>query len=318
MCMIRRHRQFILHFLTAIVLSINHALVLARPESAFSTCKVRVNGILNGTLTHNGIDNETVQQYIYHGPIGGMKQSYATSHREEFIAITTEGCKAICDDPIDWYWVSDPPLTLGIISNWVLPVIALLSALPYDAGTGGWRRKARRTTLALFNWLGSPQTALTATFFNIHQMRKCLGSVEVSGDREIQRLKTDAYYVLCCIGQFELPEDTDCFLEALTYGLFKPIQDLAKIPRKQNDTAKRWTADLLHAMAHQMRRSRRLGVWPTSASIFLFFVAYTTSVVMSFLTTTHSLAFGILITWFPLLLFFSILDRNPNSAERTQ
>jgi len=327
--MIRRHRQFLLHVISAVVLSssINHVLVFALPESAFSNCKVRLNGILNGTMTHNGIDNETVQQYIYYGPIGGMKQSFAASHRDEFMAVTTEGCKAICDDPIDWYWVSDPPFSLGIISNWVLPVIALLSALPYDAGTGGWWSKAKRTTLALFNWLGSPQTALTATFFNMYQMRECLGSIGGGGasddDREMQRLKTDAYYVLCCIGQFELPEDVDCFLEALTYGLFKPMQQQQKTypesrERKHNNTAKRWTADLLHAMAHQMRRSRRLGVWATSASIFLFFVAYAVSVAMSFLTTTHSLAYGILITWFPLLLFFSILDRNPNSAERTQ
>ncbi|KAK3369613.1 hypothetical protein B0T24DRAFT_533304 [Lasiosphaeria ovina] len=310
----QHHRQFLCRCIIATALPINHVLVHAKPESAFLTCSVRLNGILNGTLTHNGIDKETVQQYIYHGPIGRMKQS----HREESIAITTEGCKAICDDPIDWYWASDPTFMLGIISTWVLPVISLLAALPYDAGTGGWHKNVKRTVLALFNWLGSPQTALTATFFNIHQMRECLRAAGVSDDREIWGLKTDAYYVLCCTGQFELPTDKDCFLEALTYGLFKPIHDLAKIPAKHNNTAKRWTADLLRVMARQMRRSRRLGVWATSASIFLFFVAYAVSVVLAFLTTTHSIAFGTLISWFPLLLFFSILDRNPNSAERTR
>jgi len=129
--------------------------------------------------------------------------------------------------------------------------------------------------------------------------------------------------VLCCIGQFELPEDIDCFLDALTYGLFKPLCSPMMIEAEHNRTARKWTKELLRAMAHQMRRSRRLGVWSTCASILLFFVAYAVSVVLAFSdlgerTTTHSLAFGILITWFPLLIFFSILDRNPNSADRTR
>jgi hypothetical protein len=77
-------------------------------------------------------------------------------------------------------------------------------------------------------------------------------------------------------------------------------------------------------MARQMRASRRRGVWPTFASIILFFVAYGVSVALAFSndmgdrTTTHSLAYGILISWLPLLVLFAILDRNPNSAERTR
>lgn len=316
--------------------------VLSQPASTFDACKVRLDRILNGTEIFQGISNNTVGKYIYNGTIGGMKPEYAQKSRDKFIAITTEGCKAICGDQIDWYWASDPSSTLGIISNWVLPIIALLAALPYDSGQGsGWWRNVGRTLLNLRNWLGSPQTALTATFFNIHQMQKCRAAsrnatpygfqsqeIEAGAYRaeaaRAKTLKTDAYYVLCCIGQFELPSSNlDCFLETLIYGLFKPVCNPFHNEAEHNTTAKRWTEELLRAMAHQMRRSRRLGVWATSASILLFFVAYAVSVVLAFgdlgeRTTTHSLAFGILITWFPLLLFFSILDRNPNSAERTE
>jgi hypothetical protein len=297
---------------------------LGKPESKFGKCKARLDSILNGTETYNGISNETVHQYIYDGPIGGMKYDYAQRSRDQFIAITTDGCEVICDDPIDWYWESDPSTTLGIISNWILPIIALLAALPYDSGQGGHPlRNALRTMSELVNWLGSPQTALTATFFNIHQMLKCLEAAKQTSGAD-QALQRDAYYVLCCVGQFELPADTDCFLDALTYGLFKPLHvDPASVPVEYNDIATCWTEELLRAMAHQMRRSRRRGVWSTFASIFLFFVAFAVSVVLAFgdlgeRTTTHSLAFGLLITWFPLLLLFSILDRNPNSAERTR
>jgi hypothetical protein len=43
------------------------------------------------------------------------------------------GCKTVCQNPIDWYWQTNIDLTLGIIANWILPIIALLAALPWDS-----------------------------------------------------------------------------------------------------------------------------------------------------------------------------------------
>lgn len=239
-------------------------------------------------------------------------------------------------------------MTLGIVSNWILPIIALLAALPYDSAQGrsgragwyhGWLAKARGTVLELLSWLGSPQTALAATFFNIHQIRRCFDAAmspntgipgqarqplyATTQKPDLQPLKKDAYYVLCCIGQFKLPADTDRFAEVLVYGLFKPICNRSVVQKEHNRAAKQWTAELLRAMARQMRRSRRRGVWSTFASILLFFIAYGVAVVLAFAelgerTTTRSLALGILITWFPLLVLFAVLDRNPNSADRTR
>ncbi|KAK1749887.1 hypothetical protein QBC47DRAFT_354353 [Echria macrotheca] len=311
--MLSYRRLRVIYLLAA---ALHYQIALGQRQSKFSECKARLDGILAGTTEFNGITNATVDRYIYHGPIAGMKDGFAKTSRDQFIAITTDGCKAICEDPVDWYWDSDPDMTLGIISNWILPIIALLAALPYDSGRGGLRHVVR-TLAEVRNWLGSPQTALTATFFSIHQMRRCRARARTVNQK-------DAYYVLYCIGQFELPLDSNCFLEALSYGLFRPIyEDPISIPAAHNRTAKRWSEELLYAMARQMRRSRRRGVWSMCASVFLFFVAFAVSVVLAFAdlgerTTTHSLAFGILITWFPLLLFFSILDRNPNSAERTR
>lgn len=260
-----------------------------------------------------------------------------------------KGCKVICEDPIDWYWASDISLTLGIVSNWILPIIALLAALPYDSAHGRNGEKsryrcrlsrARKTIWELLNWLGSPQTALTATFFNIHQIRVCLDAAKSSKpgiplqrpqrahdtelQHDLQSLEKDAYYVLCCIGQFKLPPNTNRFAEILVYGLFKPICNRrSAVEDDRNRAARRWSAELLRAMARQMRRSRCRGVWSTFASILLFFIAYGVAVVLAFgdlgeRTTTHSLAFGILISWFPLLILFAVLDRNPNSADRTR
>ena len=193
--------------------------------------------------------------------------------------------------------------------------------------------------MELLSWLGSPQTALTATFFNIHQIRKCFDAAmspstglpnqpgqpfyDIERNPSVLLLKKDAYYILCCVGQFKLPPNTNRFVEVLVYGLFKPLCNRSVVENEHNRVAKQWTKELLQAMARQMKRSRRRGVWSTFASIFLFFVAYGVAVVLAFAdlgerTTTHSLAFGILITWFPLLLLFAVLDRNPNSADRTR
>ncbi len=112
-------------------------------------------------------------------------------------------------------------------------------------------------------------------------------------------------------------------MRVLVYGLFGPLCNRSVVEHEHNRVAKQWTKELLRAMARQMRRSRRRGVWSSFASIFLFFVAYSVAVVLAFAdlgerTTTHSLAFEILITWFPILLLFAVLDRNPNSADRTR
>jgi hypothetical protein len=244
---------------------------------------------------------------------------------------------------VDWYWASDINLTLGIVSNWIIPILALLAALPYDSlhrrndGAFWYQGRVMKTMGALVNWIGSPQTALTATLFNIHQIRKCFHATEasgegVSGDRDLQPLKTHAYYVLCCIGQFKLKEVDAEFLRVLTYGLFMPICDVTVGEGGDADgvadeaiqrRARGYTTELLQAMAFQLRMLRRRGVYPTFISVFLFFIAYAISIALAFAdvgerTTTHSLAFGILISWLPLLVLFALLDRNPVSADRSR
>jgi hypothetical protein len=226
-------------------------------------------------------------------------------------------------------------LALGITSNWVLPIIALLAALPYESlhrrndGAPWYEGKLARTLAALLNWLGSPQTALTATLFNIHQIRKCMHATSssgmgVSGDNELQHVKRDAYYVLSVLGQFKLKTPNrlhDRFLVVLTYGLFRPL--ISGGMETDVPLARSKTRELLQEMAFQLRMLRRRGVYPTFVSIFVFFVAFGVSLVFAFAdvgerTTAHSLALGILVSWLPLMVLFTILDRNPVSADRTK
>jgi hypothetical protein len=259
-----------------------------------------------------------------------------------------EGCKFICEDPLDWYWTTDVGLTLATVSNWVLPIMALLAVLPYDSlhrkndGAPWSKGRFLGTISALLHWLGSPQTALTSTLFNIHQVRKCFHATlpsgsGISGSNRTQHLKKDAYYVLSCIGQFKLPKATEkpC-LDALLYGLFRPfvgmdageagVADAGILLQPIDHPGRRaemWTTELVQEMAFQLRMLRRRGVYPAFVSVFLFFVAYAVALVLAFAnvgerTTAYSLALGILVSWLPLLVIFTILDRNPVSADRSR
>lgn len=303
----------------------------------FETCKARIKGILDGTIPEwNGITKDNFARYQYFGPVAGMNPNFERNHRDNFTTLTTQGCKVLCQDPIDWYWQSNIGLTLGIISNWILPILALLAALPYDSLHGRigsqplHQSRPLKTLGALNNWIGSPQTALTSTLFNIHQMRKCLRETVPLGQHTVSsgytEDKMNAYYVLSCIGQFRLPGISDKdFLLALSYGLFRPMVSLTEPESATGDrTAQQWTKQLLQELAFHLKMLRRRGVYPAFLSIFLFCVAYTVSVVLAFAngmgerTTAHSLAFGILLSWLPLLVLFAIIDRNPVSADRSR
>lgn len=304
--------------------------------SKFDICKTRVQEILSGTLEWKGINNATIGEYQYFGAVRGMNPDYSDSNRTNFLTLTTQGCRTLCEDPTDFYWTSNVALTLGIIANWILPILALLAALPYDSHHGRVVRapihqsRVLKTLGALNNWVGSPQTAMATTLFNIHQMRLCVRETfpvgsGISGDDGLSSIKRDAYYVLSCVNQFRLPRHDDAeFMNALTYGLFRPMvaRDAAE-PDRGNARAREWTEQLVREMAFHLRMLRRRGVYPALLSVFLFCVAYAVSVVMAFAeigerTTAHALAFGILVSWLPLLVLFAIIDRNPVSADRSR
>jgi uncharacterized membrane protein (DUF485 family) len=199
------------------------------------------------------------------------------------------------------------------------------------------------------NWLGSPQTALTATIFNFRQLSECQrrvvaasrsgaktreagksspSSSSLRGVSATTRSSTasDVYFILSCLNQFELPVTPGLrrrFLEVLMYGLFRP---LTTAEESESDEGSEADAVLLRelaaTMAFQLRMLRRRGVIPTLGSLATFLIAFVFSVVLAFddlgdRTTAHSLAIGLLFGWLPLLIISSIIDRNPVSADRS-
>jgi len=104
-------------------------------------------------------------------------------------------------------------------------------------------------------------------------------------------------------------------LQALVYGVFRPLS-------KDNCLDAELSRQMLLDMAFQLRMLRRRAVIPTLASLGTFLVAFIFSVVLAFAelgpdNTPFSLAYGLFIFWVPLLVIFTIVDRNPVSSDRT-
>jgi hypothetical protein len=201
-----------------------------------------------------------------------------------------------------------------MVTTWIFPLAIVLS-LPYESLHNS---KFRRTATAILNWLGSPQTALTATVFNFRQIREAHRRALVEINNK-SKTWNDMYYVLSCLNQFGIPhsgEERITFLQTLVYALFCPVLG----SRRATET--KLTKYLLRSIAHQLRMHRRRSVMPTLASLGIFLVAFVFSVVLSFAqvgedTKVDLLVLGLLFTWLPVLVVFAIVDRNPVSSERT-
>jgi hypothetical protein len=219
---------------------------------------------------------------------------------------------------------------IATTSNWIFPLNILLT-LPFESCH---RHKVRRTLAAVSFWLGSPQTALTAAVWNFRQTRRAYRRArEANSDRSDWM---DALFIITVFNQFDLKLGKNDqrrreLLEALMYGLFQPLSNdrdgdgdgvhLATICQ-HHPTEIQMTRELLATLAFSLRMLRRRGVIPTLASLATFLLAFIFSVVLAFgdisgdSIAVFSLNLGLLVSWLPVLVIFSVVDRNPVSSER--
>ncbi|KAK3340015.1 hypothetical protein B0T25DRAFT_561096 [Lasiosphaeria hispida] len=311
------------------------AVHVSAERNTFDRCKTRVAAILDGQPDPYGsLTKEDMQKYIYTGSVKNLSPSYP---RDKYVTLTLEGCHQVCNSPIDWYLTSDPTLSLSIAANWILPILALIACLPWDSlhirnpGDSFHSGRIGGTLKTLLNWLGSPATALTATLYNIHQIRKCKRYTFFPGGTQEQTTnehhKRNAYYTLSCIAQFSLPAGAGsaALVDVLAYGLFRPlsVSEGGGDGGGGNPRAALLATELLEALAFQLRMFRRRGVYPAGINIVVFLGAFAISVGLAFAdlgawTTAHSLALGLLVSWLPVLVMFSLVDRNPVSAVRNR
>ncbi|CCC14319.1 unnamed protein product [Sordaria macrospora k-hell] len=308
-------------------------------------CRDRVYSIINGAGDPYG--NLTEQdlyqnKWIYEGHVQNLDDTIRYN-RSAYIAITLEGCKNLCHSPIEWYLTQSPPTqSFNIAANWILPILALVACLPFDslhrrAPGSRWHNGRLPTTLkAILNWLGSPPTSLTATLWNVYQIRQCKyytfsnGGSHEQANRRLEYPKATSYYILSCINQFELPtepQEKGEFVETLVYGILKPLehhhpngQGHGQIAQEAARQAVLYTTELREALAFQLRMYRRRGTYPAGINICVFLGAFAISIGLAFAddlgeyTTAHSLALGLLEQASRVKPFRKILSSNANKA----
>lgn len=128
------------------------------------------------------------------------------------------GCVAICGPEVE---LQEPNSALSMVATWIF-LLAIVLSLPYESLNGKF--KVRKTLAATINWLGSRQTALTATIFNFWQIK---GANTLKNRHrhpsDCPDRWNDALYVLTCLSQYDITDlsESQQHLEILMYGLFR-------------------------------------------------------------------------------------------------
>ena len=216
--------------------------------------------------------------------------------------------------------LQEPRTALSLVATWIFPLTIVLS-LPYEALHG--KRKILRTIAVTINWLGSPQTALTATIHNFRQIRRAhqWAMQEQGHSNPSTERWNDAMHVLTCFSQYEITDISNEHLTTLFYGLFRTTDTHHQTIDGRNDGL--LTRQLLSQLAFQLRILRRRTVVPTPANLATFLVAFVLSVVLSLAELGESssvdpLILGLLFSWLPVLVIFATVDPNPVSADRAR
>jgi hypothetical protein len=287
----------------------------------------------NITMPEGNITDGMYMPFTYEGKFKSRTIAFLPSSTAIYVWILDsletllmfKGCKLVCGNPIV---LNKLDIGLSISATWIFPLAILLS-LPYESLH---KKRKRKTLAALSNWLGSPQTSLTASVWNFRQTKRCRQVIKAGNSKPEWK---DAFYVLSCFNQFDLrswenqvgqkvEEDQRRLLRTLVYGLFRPISCAQPDPNfgpGREILEKALIKELLSTLAFQLRKLRRRGVIPTIASLMTFLLAFIFSVILAFAdlkesTSVFILDLALLFSWLPVLVIFTIVDRNPVSSER--
>lgn len=234
------------------------------------------------------------------------------------LTLKTKGCEQLCGTGPDLNDVID---AFQILTTWVLPAIALMSQFPYESLS----HRKRRNAEAFANWIGAPAAAIATTFWNIMTIHACALKPTQFRNSDASGHIRNSLYILSCVNQYEylrrglLVAQAQRRDRALLRGVLHPYVR-AEDPMLTTDRRKileNWNEHL----AFQLRLQRRKGVYPIYISILWFGLAFIFSIVIAFASlgdnsTAHSLALGLLLSWVPVVVFASVVDRNPTSATR--
>ena len=262
--------------------------------------------------------HDKYSQHLYHGKVQGILAGDGV--RPDLI--TVHGCEILCGKGSEYYPWKDASNT---ITTWVLPILGLLIQAPFETN------KFLRTCSALARWMGSPIATLSYTLWNIKVHGTCALMVDMATDcfdKEAQPPKQsefgdvrNSFYILSVMNQYGVCEEwlekgVDMDAEKLLrIALFSDVLPLSSGNVPGDDLAR-----VRARLARTLRIFRKKGVVPVFVTMFWFLFALGISFQSAFgligaNATAHALAMGLLLSWLPVLILISIIDRNPVATD---
>ncbi|MCJ1335275.1 hypothetical protein MMC09_000543 [Bachmanniomyces sp. S44760] len=250
-------------------------------------------------------------KYRFTGSGSGI--SLETDHDD---LISVLGCKAICGDGIQWYAWEDTSQT---ITTWVLPAIGLMIQAPFESN------HLKRTIYALIRWMGSPIASLSYILWNIKVSAKCAlmvdmastyGEVPEDPNSQFAQMR-DSFYILSVMNQYSIKRglpavETEKLIRIALFSdrlQIEPIdgEDLTIVEKRRE-------------LAQGIRAGRKRGVVPAFVSLAWFIFSLALSIQQAYGSlgqnaTAHNLALGLLMSWMPVLILSSIVDRSPIAED---
>ena len=274
--------------------------VPATAKTNFTQCGRHVKALAeNGSLPLGDIYNGHVK-----GALGRARNS-----TNPVLLVTFAACEKYCGSGPEYYGWEKASDT---ITTWVLPLVGLILQAPFESNS------FRQTMFVVFRWVGSPIVSMMCIFWNMKVTRRCAIMVDMSVERDeypcpretpVFAQLRDSFYLLSVINQYELNIDKqleESQIETiLRIGLFDMGPEIQKMRTK---------------VAASIRRERRRGTVQVLVSLAWFLVAMGISINKAFgdlgeNATAHNLALGLLMSWLPVLMAATIVDRNPMDAR---
>ncbi|KAF2658975.1 hypothetical protein K491DRAFT_689578 [Lophiostoma macrostomum CBS 122681] len=255
-------------------------------------------------------DPDLIRRYNYSGPVKLIAPNPLTQ-------ITYEGCIALCGHGNQWYpWST----TAATITTWVLPIVGTLLQAPFESNAF-WR-----TIKAINRWVGNPISSLAFILWDIEISGKCALFVDMAlpyedsipDENSDYASLRDSFYLLMNLTQYKMKR---------VISMTREAEGLLRIMLFSKDLELHGTRKSLGQMrrklAYDLRCNRRRGVVPVFISTLWFLVSLSISIEAAFNdvgsnTQAHSLAIGLFMAWFPVLILCSILDRNPVASDDIQ
>ncbi|KAF9694814.1 hypothetical protein EKO04_007064 [Ascochyta lentis] len=254
-------------------------------------------------------DPALILQYNYSGRVRLIAANQSTQ-------ITYKGCIALCGHGNEYYtW----PVVSATLTTWILPILGTLLQAPFESNSF-WR-----TVKACNRWIGSPISSLAAILWDIGISGKCALFVDLAvpfDDTPDQHSEfasmRDSFYILMNLNQYKMKPVISMTREAegmLRIALFS--KELKLLGTRKTLSQKRLK------LAQDLRSNRRKGVVPIFLSTLWFILALGISIEAAFgdlgsNLQAHNLAMGLFVSWLPILILCSILDRNPVASDDIQ